>query len=134
MTIQWTTDLETGLADIDQEHQRIYQQIEGLVERAEKEDAVAAAQSVVEVLKQHVIAHFAAESEYMQAFAYPALEEHCAEHREILEYVRTFEEELLADSTEPELLVAATRVLGNWILTHTNTFDRDFARFVRRQA
>jgi hemerythrin len=133
MTIQWTTDLATGLDDIDHEHEMIHQQIEGLVEKAANEDGAAAARAVVEVLKRHVLDHFADEYDYMVAYAYSALEEHCAEHAEILEYVRAFEEELLAEA-EPELLVAATRVLSNWILTHTNTFDRDFARHMRSQA
>jgi hemerythrin-like metal-binding protein len=129
----WNEALVTGIPDLDDQHRSAFQQIALLAEAGSTgATAYDAAVRTVEGLKAHVGAHFDYEEALMRESGCPEIEAHVAEHAEIRAYVASFAGELAASSARPDLLVAATRVLANWLQSHIQTHDRDLATHLRQ--
>lgn len=132
MPVQWTDDLATGVARIDEQHQELYRQVAALHEamRAGSMDRVPA---IVDFLQQYALEHFAMEEREMLSSGYPALSQHRRLHQRFVEdYLR--HKALLAAGASASAVVALSAWLVEWLRDHVRTVDLDLARHLRKQA
>ncbi len=128
--MRWNSRLNTGIKEIDEQHQYLFNLINRIAIAIQENEA----KSIVEVIldmKLYAEVHFSEEEELMRKADYPKLEAHMQRHNDFVSKTDRFLDELelapLAVTSE------AARFLRNWLVTHIQTVDADYARFIRKK-
>ncbi len=126
---EWSSDLETGHAAIDEQHQSLFDLANRLEEcitcDADEPELVSDA---IYRLNDYVIEHFAAEEALMAQAGYPRVSSHRSEH----ERLSADTMRLMAAYFNGES-VAATRIapfVTSWLQNHIRQEDMRFVRFL----
>ena len=123
-------DLRLGLDELDEGHEQLFALGAALVEAA----GSARSDRSLELLSRlgtYIARHFATEENLMRETAYPAMEEHLAEHRAlqatyarvVAAFARYGDEARVADAVEAEIM--------GWLEHHVRTSDLALARHVK---
>ncbi len=127
--IEWTPALSVGVADIDEQHQRLFAIIEDLM-KAQKEDREP--KSLLNILAQLVDYsdyHFRTEDNYMIENSYPLFLSHRKEH---LAYIKKMGGLITAlENKETSLSEDLLDFLCNWWRTHITDSDLKYARYIK---
>jgi hemerythrin len=129
MEVLWNTRYDTGIRVIDEQHQQLFQIIDGLRKMvqnsAQRADVAALLEELVECSKRH----FATEEAYMAQFHYPDLTQHVAEHASML----TSLHELLAKFQENHQAMAlmVPTFMEGWLKHHISDGDFGFVSFLK---
>ncbi len=128
---EWTTDLETGNADIDRQHHSLFELANKLEEALESdatdEDAIADA---IWGLSDYVVEHFRDEEALMTESGFPTLRAHKLQHTRLA--AQTLQ--LAADYFNGEE-IAATRIgpfVASWLKEHILAEDMILARHLHQ--
>ncbi|WP_295740880.1 hemerythrin domain-containing protein [uncultured Oscillibacter sp.] len=123
----WQEEYNTGVEDIDKEHQRLFKIINKLLavtEENDEEKSRWACQEGIKYFKGHAVKHFADEERYMASVGYEGLERHCLIHRDFRENtLPALEEELERTSYAPDSMAHFLGVCSGWLIGHTLTED-----------
>ncbi len=134
MNIQftWTPALSVGDEKLDQQHQRLLEQINKLLNAiVAGKDNLLVIGDTFGFLNQYIDEHFADEERYMQEHQYPGLEAHRKLHTQFIEQYSSIRARILAfDSTE-RILVDLEQHLGRWWIDHIGVADKEYAEYVR---
>jgi len=120
--IQWRKEFETGVAEVDHEHQELV----GLInELHEQIGADAARETVSDFLGEvfaKISAHFALEETVMRKHDYDEYADHKADHEKLLDDLRDIMDDFEADAGADykKALGAAVR---DWFVNHFKTKD-----------
>ena len=120
--IQWRKEFETGVAEVDHEHQELI----GLInELHEQIGADAARETVSDFLGEvfaKISAHFALEETVMRKHDYDEYADHKADHEKLLDDLRDIMDDFEADAGADykKALGAAVR---DWFVNHFKTKD-----------
>jgi hemerythrin-like metal-binding protein len=125
------TALETGIAEIDEQHRELFRCV------ARVRDAAFAADDseldrTIAFLREYVDFHFRAEERFMEAQRFPDLARHRQEHHAMLAAVVEIEQDHHRQAGGTESLARIERFLSDWLRTHIGVTDQAMARFVRR--
>ena len=129
MTIQWTEDLAVGVADIDEQHRRLYEAV-GALHRSMRAGSLVRLDETLATLKRYAAEHFATEERHMRAMAYPGLEAHLGAHRAFVERYGQFEAAFAEHGATPSLAVELSDWLGQWLREHVRQIDGAMGRHV----
>ena len=130
-TFEWSPDLETGHAVIDEQHRSLFALANRLDEcvACEADDADLVGDAIYR-LNDYVIEHFADEEALMAQSEYPRSVTHRSEH----EHLSADTMRLMAAYFNGEE-VAATRIapfVTLWLQNHIRDEDMRFVRFLRQ--
>lgn len=79
-----------------------------------------------------ILSHSHFEEEEMKSVNYHRFEEHKADHERISSYVKALQKQIDEDDKDDEdFIVLVSRLLGNWLVRHVNTYDHDLAEHLR---
>ncbi len=129
--LQWSPLLATGIASVDEQHQRLL----GIFNQAAAAQAAGQsreqAMSLVESLFDYTRYHFLEEAQLMRKWAVDAA--HRATHLQAHERFIAFLEQVrgLADSHPAEFTVDLLAFLAQWLLHHIMGLDASMAREIR---
>lgn len=117
----WGKILSVGVAEIDEDHRKlvnIFNVLNHAVMEGESPDYLAA---TLDELINCTVWHFSHEERLMLKYRYPEIEEHKAEHRELIQSVKELQQEIL-QSDKP---VADEHIefLERWLTEHILTAD-----------
>jgi hemerythrin len=127
--IEWTSDLEIGIAVIDGQHRRIVDYINTL-DAIEGDGETRTVARVMDELVDYTYSHFAFEEALMEEAGYAYLSVHQGTHRAFIgrvnELKRRFDngENVAADVAE---------LLRTWLISHIMSDDNSYAPIVREQ-
>lgn len=128
---EWDSGLETGHAEIDDQHRGLFalaKKLDALLSCEECQfDAVADA---IYGLNDYVIEHFREEEALMASVGYPELNSHRALHERLTGETM----KLMARYFGGETMVAAdiAPFVGEWLTIHIDKQDKRFATFARK--
>ena len=88
--IEWSNDFSVGIRRIDEQHQRLFQIFERLVEIVEGATTSKDVANVLDELVEYAQYHFAAEESLMLEYGYPGYKEHNMEHLKFFEQVANY--------------------------------------------
>lgn len=125
--IEWTTNLSTGVALLDDQHQAIFQLL-AEVESAALDERTLFGAYVITRLKHHVDEHFSAEETLMKAAHYPDLAEHVADHAEFSVKLR----KLQLKSIGEDITRDAVEVMTDWLIHHISMADMAYVPFLKK--
>lgn len=127
--MRWTSNLETGVPLLDEQHRAIFRWLDDLEEATADQRTLLAVYTITR-LKHYVRDHFAAEESYMKAAGYPKLAEHMAEHVAF----RTRLGQLQIESISKDVASATVSFIRDWLIKHISSTDQEYAPYVVKVA
>lgn len=127
--IEWNPAYDTELRFVDDEHQALVQQLNGLLGTLTAGAAAALWLPSLDALIGHVADHFAHEERVMENIGYAEYIPHRNIHRQLLDEVAHFRQALNPDKPVKDTL-AAIHFLKFWLLRHVVQEDSKLKRFV----
>lgn len=119
----WTSEFETGIAEIDEQHKQIFIYIDELRASLVTTISIAAVRVALMRLVDYTISHFDFEESLQEKAGYEHLDAHKGVHKVFKKRIAQFVER--ADRGEdviPELL----SLLSVWLTTHIKHYDQDY--------
>jgi hemerythrin len=129
MQFQWKKEYETGIAKIDEQHQRLFQiarETYMLLKdeyRVDKYDDIVA---LIEELKNYAVFHFQTEEEYMRSIDYKDYLPHKAEHDKFMEKINSVDYSQV-DEEQDAYLLEMLEFVVSWISNHILKRDKMIA-------
>ena len=126
--IQWEKEFSIGNTDIDQDHKKIIEIYNGIIELLSKEeDNIDECARFLSEMTNYALSHFKKEEVYMQQFSYPKFKEHKHHH---MEYI--YEVSLLnltfSELRQPKPF-KALKFLRDWWINHIQNMDREYEEY-----
>jgi methyl-accepting chemotaxis protein len=123
----WNKNLETGIAEMDEEHKILVGKINHLIKSLEsyrinksKEELLTSFSD----LANYTILHFKDEEDFMRRIEYPYLSSHQKIHQKLIENVVAFGDQIKAETLDDERLVSFLR---NWLISHIMGVDMKYS-------
>lgn len=123
--MEWVQDFESGLPEIDVQHQHIFTLIERIRD-VEKRSGRSGVRDAVIELERVTRAHFEFEERLMVAYDYRDSAKHAADHESLLREVQSYQDNTIFNARQ------LTLVLFNWLVSHTMMEDRPLALHILR--
>ena len=120
--IEWRTEFETGVADVDHEHRELVDLINALHSKVENDDSPETVSTFLGEVFAKISAHFALEETVMRKHGYDEYAEHKADHEKLLDDIRDIMDDHEAGhySDVGDQLAHAVR---DWFVNHFKTKD-----------
>jgi hemerythrin len=128
--IVWSDILSVEVDEIDEDHRKlvsIFNVLNHAVSEGESPEYLAA---VLEELINCTVWHFSHEERLMLKYDYGEMEEHKAEHRELINSARNLQQELLRANRA--MADEEIGYLERWLTEHILTFDMRLGSFLSR--
>jgi len=125
----WEDTFSVGIREFDQHHKILFEMINSLIIAKSEGSEGRVILNTLEQLKSYTIFHFAAEETMMEFFGFDGLEEHAAEHQNLLDQVKAYQSrfETRQDVSVDELL----EFLASWLLDHTLGLDQAYGPYLK---
>ena len=133
MTIRWTPDMATGLAEVDEQHRMLFEQIERLVQHAGQPDGQAVVGETMAFLDVYIVGHFALEEALIRACPYPGCDRHFEQHQQFRENFAWLRQRVAAAGSAFNAVMPIRQLVYNWLVQHIGMTDRVMARFLLAQ-
>ena len=125
--IKWASDLDTGILVIDNQHKRIVEYINKLIDAQVTHDKEQIS-NVLNELIDYTLSHFTFEESLMEEARYPFIKAHKRVHqlfvKRIGDYVQRFK---MGEDITDELL----NTLQAWLINHIKSDDNDYVEIVK---
>ena len=122
----WTPDLDSGIAPVDEQHKILVRCINELHEATSRKD-FAAEGKIIEDLIRYTVEHFTDEERLMDEAGYPLSKQHKAIHQRFVSKVGEMQQSHQAGQDIGQTLLD---VLHSWLFTHISHHDRGFIAVV----
>jgi hemerythrin-like metal-binding protein len=129
MRLVWTPELATGYRQIDDQHKRLFQLFNDLVEAIDRREGEAEVGRTLAALSVYVVAHFRMEEDLMSQFGYAGLAAHHQTHEAMRIQVEDMVDQYNLIGLDPSQVL---RVLKQWLIGHVQDEDKAMAQFLIR--
>jgi hemerythrin len=133
MAIQWTDNLATGSAEIDAQHRMLFNRINAMMDACNQGKGRLEVQGALRFLEEYVVEHFSAEERWMTRFAYPAYEEHKAEHLEFIRKVDELKRQVNDEGAGLHTVIATNQLMVHWFVNHIRLVDTKLGAFLGKR-
>ena len=124
--IEWKPEFSVGVQRLDEQHQKIIQVINKLIDNPDVFDAAETIDEVLLELTNYVSAHFLLEEQMLEKNGYPDLLEHSKKHTAYGEKVTAYCLDAIKKNNNPEELLAFLR---EWWIAHILHEDMHYKEF-----
>jgi hemerythrin-like metal-binding protein len=131
--IKWSSDYETGVEEIDEQHHILVNTLNEANELLTKEYSLENLQNITKDLLSYALYHFETEEELMQEYNYESeapkdYENHMKQHRDFSAKVVDVRDSLKSGNLigQDELI----SFLVNWLLNHIDKTDKKLGKFL----
>lgn len=122
--LEWNTDYETGVPEIDTQHKVLFNNINRLGKLLDKEEIERAeADYLVDVLQKHVVQHFQHEETCMARFHCPSHAKNKEQHGQLLHALMRFNEDCATTGPMKVMLQRLHTTMVWWINSHILKLD-----------
>jgi hemerythrin len=138
---EWEDRFSVNVAQIDQQHQRLFKLINDLHEAIARSNSLATMASVVKEmdtvtsvireLMSYAEYHFGTEECYMSDYSYSGRDQHQTEHQDFIKRVHAFEQTFSREKTRLSIDIA--EFLREWWRGHILGSDKKVGAFLNRE-
>ena len=127
----WSTEYETGHAKIDEQHKRLFEEVEKLIMASGKKDSDETVLKTSMFMLSYAINHFSTEERLMLESDYPKYEEHKEQHNE---FVGKATELVRLHNTDGMLSIenAIKSFVMPWLREHVIGRDKEMATHYKK--
>jgi len=129
--ISWQTDYQIGVAEIDEQHQRLVEMVNSLHEAMKSGSGKSLVPKVLNELVEYTVTHFNTEERLMQETRYPHYLQHKRQHDELKQQVVQMKS--VIDSGKPVNTIEIVNFLKGWLINHILGSDKQFGEHILRQ-
>ncbi|GAB4558459.1 MAG: hypothetical protein Tsb0017_13930 [Geothermobacteraceae bacterium] len=130
--VAWTSKFETGLGNIDQQHQGLVDLVNETFDCMKGKGSGRTVLEVLEALSEYADNHFADEEDLMRRYRYPDLNLHMAEHQSFIAWLNDFKQRM-AVGQEVDF-GDVFNYLREWCHEHfLNTDQRGYVAYIRKK-
>ena len=133
--LQWKEEYEVGVAEIDEQHQKLIDIANRVYELMRNELALDKYDQIVEILqelKEYTVYHFHFEEGLMQKVRYKKRFSHKILHQNFLAQVEAVDLSAV-DENQDAYLVQIMDFIANWLIEHIVGEDKKVGQSVRAQ-
>ncbi len=133
--LQWKEEYEVGVAEIDEQHQKLIDIANRVYELMRNELALDKYDQIVEILqelKEYTVYHFHFEEGLMQKAKYKKRFSHKLLHQEFLAQVEAVDLSVV-DEEQDAYLVKIMDFIANWLIEHIVGEDKKVGQTIRAQ-
>ena len=127
--VEWTPDLNTGIPDIDEQHQQMLHHINDFYEAANAKDKNRMSIVLFDLINS-TLAHFQYEEALMEQAKYPLLEPHRHVHKNFIDKLMALHEKLQTMETTDDIAVLLIDSLDGWLFRHIRINDKGYTNSV----
>jgi hemerythrin len=128
--LQWSSDLDTGIAPIDQQHRRLIEYVNELIDAKGLPDNRRAVRGVLDSMVDYALTHFAFEEELQVESGYAYARAHKRVHETFVAKVSESMQRFRAGEDVADELLS---LLERWLIHHIKNDDADFAPVVKKK-
>jgi hemerythrin-like metal-binding protein len=128
--IEWTSDYNIGIKEIDDQHLELFNKSVKLLEsvNAQKEDI----EEIMSFLELYAQEHFETEERYMMEYEYPFIEHQKDQHKKFVKTFLELKKEVIDNQLAKTYLMFRIQIFViDWIVNHTMKEDMHFGRFLK---
>jgi len=129
--ITWTTEFETGIDIIDEQHKRIFEYLEE-IDHAIKTHNADEVEHVIKSLIDYAISHNTFEESLMEKAGYPMLEPHHQVHEAFKARAKAYSDRLAQGEDTFRVAREIRTDIGLWLTNHIKRDDKHYVSFVKR--
>lgn len=133
MALKWSEDLRTGISEIDAQHIELFDRFDRLADACRKGQGRYEIDEIMAFLGGYIKMHFSGEEEWMQSLGYPGYPVHKSQHVKFMREFGALKEDFDSGGGTAELAIRVNVLVGSWLVTHINTFDKSFAVFLKNR-
>jgi hemerythrin-like metal-binding protein len=128
--IEWTPDLSVNHHIIDEQHKKLFNQFNKLLNYIGNDDERGELE-ILDFLETYIVTHFETEETVMKQVDYPDYAAHKAQHTKFIETFNKFKREY-EQNKEGHLYLALhiQRKLVNWLVHCMGQSDKKYGRFL----
>ena len=126
----WTDKLLTGIHEINQQHQVLFDVVARLEQAITSADKWSAVHFALVELNNFVNVHFAVEEALMRLHGYPGLDGHIASHRSFSADLVDIKQHSIREDVSTEM----TTMLKSWLVGHIGVVDKAYVPYLRTGA
>lgn len=134
MAVEWTGELATGVAEIDEQHKEIFKRINALLEAGRQGKGRQAVAETLVFLEDYVKTHFTAEEHLQKKVAYPEYSGHKAMHMKFLIDVAKLKKDFDEHGPTLSLTLEVNNVVVDWLIDHIKKVDKKLAVYIRENS
>ena len=129
--IKWRESYETGVEEMDREHQALVAIINQLFEMQRDKKAFSELRDVYQKLIEYTEKHFQHEEQLLEKSGYPELENQKRFHRHFVTKMETMKDDLIEGKEEAAPVVY--RYLREWLLGHIVEEDMKYGNHLQKK-
>ena len=133
MPMQWTNNLATGVAEIDDQHKEIFKRVNRLSEACSEGKGREEVLKLLLFLEDYVKEHFAAEEKLQVRSSYPGYAMHKSQHTRFIADIARLATAFRTEGATLSLVIMTNKTLTAWLVQHISKTDTDFAAYLKEQ-
>jgi len=131
MSLLWTPDLATGIDWQDEQHKKLFEEINRFIESIKHKQVQKEVDDIFDFLSRYAKTHFVQEEKAMQEAGFQEAASHKAEHNAFIENLTRLHAEISAQPEARQLLAIRTRkLLSDWFFNHVSKVDKRLGDFL----
>lgn len=134
MAYQFTKDLETGNALIDQEHRQLISAINDLLAACSQGQGRANIEKTTRFLSEYTGKHFSDEEKLQQQYGYPDYPNHKRYHDAFKKVVADLSQKLNQEGPTVALVGEVNSALAGWLINHIKQEDKKLAAYIKSKS
>jgi hemerythrin len=131
MATEWNKALETGNADIDNQHKELFRRFDSLMDACQQRKGKEEVCKVLLFLGDYVKKHFAMEEELQLNRNYPHYPAHKEQHASFIKELENLEQQFKLEGATLSLIIQTNQSMVSWLINHINVKDKDLATYLR---
>lgn len=131
--VAWTDDLSVGVGLIDEQHKALIQRLNDVGDAVEAFQGARAVSQTLDFLVDYTNYHFSEEVKHMEKSGYPGVAQHKAKHVEFTNTLGELAQDFIEEGATTSLANSINTLLGNWLVNHIRTVDKEFGNYVAQE-
>lgn len=127
---QWSEELATGIAKIDDQHKEIIKMVNEFHDALSKGKGKEAVGKTINFLSDYVVDHFKAEEKLMLDSGFPGYVIHKSQHEQFIKEFGDIVKEVNAATATSFLAIRVQRSIVQWLINHIMDVDKRMAKYV----
>ena len=136
MAILWRPSLETGLEQVDDQHQEIFKRANKLIEINKsdlgREAGYEEAVELLEFLQDYIKKHFREEEQLQRKYDYPDYEHHKQVHDNLVQETKDLIDKFNQRENSLAALSELNKFILNWLVGHIDQEDRKVVKHIKK--
>ncbi|MBF0160092.1 MAG: hemerythrin family protein [Magnetococcales bacterium] len=119
----WNSSLNTGIANIDIEHQKLFSMLKMLEDAHQVGFGASVVSGIMDELCDYTSHHFSNEEQQLEQLGHSQLQEHKTIHQTLLDKVIGYRQKLMTIDDRESLVAEVGAFLQNWLVQHILEVD-----------